>query len=619
MLTYHPPIRDIRFVLSELLNAAPRLSALPGFEDVDEALIMEIAEQAGRFSTEVLLPLNAVGDQHGCKYEDGQVSTPPGFADAYRQFVGGGWPSLTCDPKYGGQGLPGTLHTVLYEMLGACNHAWSMYPVLLRGAYECLNAHASEQLKQQYLPNLVSGKWLATMCLTEPHAGSDLGLLRTRATPQADGTVRVTGSKIFISGGQQDLTENIIHLVLGRLPDAPAGSKGISLFLVPKFIPAREGADANNTITCTGIEHKMGIHGSATCRMEFEEATGWLVGEPHRGLAAMFIMMNEARLAVGIQGVATADVAWQSSLAYAQERVQMRAAIRPPSASARKQAADPIIFHPPVQRLLMNQRVYVEGFRMLAYHIAVILDEAERHPDTGQRALKQGQLSLLTPVLKSMATDQAFDGASKALQIFGGHGFMTEMGIEQYVRDTRIALIYEGTNEIQAIDLVVRKIVADKGRQLELLLTELRQMAHGADSEFMSAQRGSLDELVDAITARAKRIIAAADADSNLPHHVAPDMLRLIGHGVLSGLWLQAARAAQTRLEHDTGFYQAKIDTAQYYFSYVLPETASLLLTIDHALEAGDNHPGSRALAEVLPFQADFHADSETTGTASRA
>ncbi|TAL76183.1 MAG: acyl-CoA dehydrogenase [Burkholderiaceae bacterium] len=610
MLTYKPPIQDLRFVLFDMLNTESRLAGLPGFEEVDEALIMEIADQAGRFATEILFPLNAVGDHRGCGYQGGQVRTPPGFADAYQRFVDGGWPSLACDVAYGGQGLPGTLHTVLYEMLGACNHAWAMYPVLLRGAYECLTVYASEPLKQQYLPNLVNGKWLATMCLTEPHAGSDLSLLRTRATPQADGTVRVVGSKIFISGGEQDLSENIIHLVLARLPNAPAGSKGLSLFLVPKFIPGRDAPDTRNTITCTGIEQKMGIHGSATCRMEFEEATGWLIGEPHRGLAAMFVMMNATRLAVGIQGVATADVAWQSSLSYAQSRLQMRAATRQTLASTLDRPADPIILHPPVQRLLMIQRAYVEGFRMLAYHIAVMLDEAGGDPDMQQRQQKQGQLSLLTPILKSMAADQAFDGASKALQIFGGHGFITEMGIEQYLRDTRIAMIYEGTNEIQAIDLVVRKVVADKGHQLELLLSELQQLAHGKDEGFMQAECRSLDELADAIRKRVHRIIDGASSDPNLPHQVAPDVLRLIGHGVLAGLWLRAARAARMRIDQDSGFYQEKIDTARYYYRYVLPETSNLLLIIDHALEDVHQRSSHHGLAGV--FQ--FHPRDETQG-----
>lgn len=600
MLTYNPPIKDLHFVLSDLLNAGPRLSALSGYEEVDEALIMEIAEQAGRFATEVVFPLNPVGDRHGCSFNDGEVRTPPGFAEAYQQFVEGGWPSLTCDPEYGGQGLPGTLHTVLYEMLGACNHAWSMYPVLLRGAYETLNAHASDTLKQQYLPNLVSGKWLATMCLTEPHAGSDLGLLRTRAIPQSDGTVRVTGSKIFISGGQQDISENIIHLVLARLPDAPAGNKGISLFLVPKFLPGNEGFDIPNSITCTGIEQKMGIHGSATCRMEFEGATGWLVGEPHRGLAAMFVMMNAARLSVGIQGVATADVAWQTSLAYAQSRLQMRAANRP--ASAQQNAADPIIFHPPMQRLLMDQRAYVEGYRMLAYHIAVILDEAERSADPQERQRKQGQLALLTPVIKSMATDQAFEGASKALQIFGGHGFIADSGIEQYVRDTRIAMIYEGTNEIQAIDLVLRKVVGDNGRELELMLADLKQQAQEDSGDFMHDERARLNKLVEAVGERARRVIDAAQNDRNLPHRLAPDMLRLFGHGVLAGLWLKAARAAHAHLEQDPIFYQAKIDTARYYYRYVLPETARLLQTVDQALEDGSECPARYGLADVFPL-----------------
>jgi len=597
MLAYRPPLKDLQFVLTDLLSAPSRLAALPGYEDVDEALILEIAEQAGRFSTDVLLPLNPVGDQQGCTYENGQVKTPPGFAQAFQEFVRGGWPSLSCDPAYGGQGLPGTVYTVLYEMLGACNHAWAMYPVLLRGAYECLSAHASESLKSQYLPNLVSGKWLAAMCLTEPHAGSDLGLVRTRAMPQEDGSVRVSGSKIFISGGEQDITENIIHLVLARLPDAPPGSKGLSLFLVPKLLPSGSGLGAKNAITCTGIERKMGIHGSATCRMEFEGATGWLIGEPHRGLAAMFVMINATRLAVGIQGVATAEVGWQTSLAYACDRLQMRAADRgdsPPDQST----ADPIICHPPVQRLLMTQRAYVEGFRMLAYHVAVLLDEALRHPDPTTRQQCQGRLSLLTPVLKSMATDQAFDGVSKALQIFGGHGFVQDTGIEQYLRDTRIAMIYEGTNEIQAVDLVLRKIIADKGHQLTLMLQELRSSTH--DTGIMSAECQELSHLLDAVEISITRVMADTNSHPHLPHQVAPDILRLIGHGVLAGFWIRAAHLADQQLERDPPFYQAKLDTARYYFRHVLPETAALLISVNHALDNPQDGADCGALTHFL-------------------
>lgn len=606
MFSYQPPLKDIRFVLSDLLDAPGALSQLPPFAEVDDELTMQVAEEAGRFASEVLFPLNAVGDREGCRYENGEVKTPPGFADAYRQFQEAGWPALACDPDFGGQGLPNTLNSVLYEMLSSSNHAWTMYPGLLHGAYACLHKHAAEELKQRYLPRIVSGEWLATMCLTESHAGSDLGLLRTRAVPRDDGTVRITGSKIFISGGEQDMTENIVHLVLARLPDAPAGSKGISLFLVPKYLPDGDALGRRNAVTCTGIEHKMGIHGSATSSLQFDEAVGWLVGEPNRGLAAMFVMMNAARLAIGIQGLGSAETAYQNSLAYAQERLQMRAAVRP--AQRRGEPADPIIMHPAMQRLLMNQRAYVEGFRMLAYHSALALDAAEHHPDERMRADMDAQLALLTPIIKSMMTDQGFYGSSQALQVYGGHGFITETGIEQYLRDSRIAMIYEGTNEIQAVDLLLRKILADGGKRLEQLLAQIDATIAQENTGPMRDQAGTLAALAQDIRLRVQRIALAAPSNPELPHQIAPEMLRLVGHCVIAWLWLRAAVVAREKASQDPVFYQAKQDTAKYYYDFILPEAMQQLQIVDNTLRSAEKGEPLRLLSDVMRQYAESKA-----------
>ena len=598
MFSYQPPLKDIRFVLSDLLDASSHLSSLPPFAEVDDDLTMQVAEEAGRFASEVLFPLNAVGDREGCHYENGLVKTPTGFPEAYRQFQEAGWPALACDPNFGGQGLPNTLNSVLYEMLSSANHAWTMYPGLLHGAYACLHKHASDELKQRYLPRIVSGQWLATMCLTESQAGSDLGLLRTRAVPQDDGSVRITGSKIFISGGEQDMTENIVHLVLARLPDAPAGSKGISLFLVPKFLPEGEGLGQLNGVACTGIEHKMGIHGSATTSLQFDDAVGWIVGEPNRGLAAMFVMMNAARLAVGIQGLGSAETAYQNSLAYAQERLQMRAADRP--AQRRTEPADPIIMHPPMQRLLMTQRAYVEGFRMLAYYSALALDASEHHPDEQVRSDKDAELSLLTPIIKSMMTDQGFYGSSQALQIYGGHGFITETGIEQYLRDSRIAMIYEGTNEIQAVDLLLRKILSDGGKRLEQFLSQIDATVEEETDGPRHVRALILAELIGNLRRRVADIAQATQANPPLPHQVAPEMLRLTGHCALAWLWLRAERMAEEKFHQDPVFYQAKQDTCRYYYNFVLPETAQLLQVIDNALEECREGKQINMLSDVM-------------------
>jgi alkylation response protein AidB-like acyl-CoA dehydrogenase len=505
------------------------------------------------------------------------VTTPTGFADAYRQFVAAGWPAMSCAPEDGGQGLPHVLNCALYEMLSAANHGWTMYPGLLHGAYACLRAHASEELKARYLPKIVSGEWLATMCLTEPAAGSDLGLLRTRAVPQDDGSVRISGGKIFISGGEQDMTDNIVHLVLARLPDAPAGSKGISLFLVPKVLP--DGT--RNRVQCTGIEHKMGLRGSATCSMQFDGATGWLVGEPHRGLAAMFVMMNAARLNTGIQALGVADAAYQHALAYAQERLQLKAPVRP---GREHEPADPIAMHPPVQRLLMTQRAIIEGGRMLAYWTALQLDTAEHHPDPQVRHTLHGQVSLITPIIKAMFSDQGFECTSLALQVFGGHGYICETGIEQYLRDVRVMMLYEGTNEIQALDLLMRKVLGDGGARLDHFLAEIERDAQDERAGAPQAWAGALLELTRRTGVVAQSIAAVAPRQPELPCRIAGEMLRLVGHCALGWMWLRAADAAVKREQTDPAFARAKLATARYYFTYLLPETQQLLAVIDACL-----------------------------------
>lgn len=585
MFTYTPPLKDMQFVLSDLLDAPATLQTFPAFADIDAALMQQVSEEAGRFAKEILFPLNAQGDRIGCRVENGKVQTPPGFAEAYRQFREAGWPALACAPEHGGQGLPHVLNCVLFEMLCAANHGWTMYPGLLHGAYACLSEHADEELKARYLPKLVSGEWLATMCLTEAHAGSDLGLLRTKAVPAEENTYRITGSKIFISGGDQDMTDNIVHLVLARLPDAPPGSRGISLFLVPKLLP--DGA--RNAAYCTGIEHKMGIHGSATCAMQFDGATGWLVGEPHRGLGAMFVMMNAARLHVGLQGLGIAEAAYQNALAYARERLQMKAVKR--DESRLHQAADPIVMHPAVQRLLMTQRAYVEGGRMLAYWAGLMLDTAEHHPDSQVRHDAHAQMSLLTPILKAMLTEQGFAGASQALQVFGGHGFIRETGIEQYVRDARVTMIYEGSNEIQAIDLVVRKILGDGGARLERFLTQVEATTH--DSGARDGQAATLAGLVQRIREVMRAIALASIDDAQLPYRIAGETLRLVGHCALAWMWLRAARVAARLRERDPALSDAKRDTACYYFNYVLPETQQLLGVIDACLRNHNESAGN--------------------------
>ena len=580
MWQYQAPLRDMQFVFEHWLDAPRAWAQTTRFEGLDLALAQQVLEQAGRFSSQVLAPLNSSGDRQGCGFEAGQVTTPSGFVEAYRAYTEGGWSALACDEADGGQGLPQLLDAALQEMLYASNHGWAMYTGIAHGAYLCLKAHAPEWIKARYLPQIVSGEILPTMCLTEPQAGSDVGLLRSRAEPQDDGSYRVTASKLFISGGEHDLSANILHLVLARLPNAPAGSRGISLFLVPKLLDDHQ----TNNVRCDGIEHKMGIRASATCSLVFEQAQGWLIGEANRGLAAMFVMMNSARLHVGLQGLGHAEAAWQNARSYARERKQMRAPVRPAGVSAAD--ADPIHFHPAMRRTLLELRACTEGMRAVGYWVAHLLDQAEHHssPVERQRALQLAQL--LTPVIKAFFTDQGFHLASSALQVFGGYGYVSEFAIEQTLRDSRIAMIYEGSNEIQANDLLLRKVLGDDGQAFAQLLLVMREEAAQALSTNDCASFGTeLAVLCDKLAAVVSAVRERTVEEGEYPYRVAGDFLQLCGVALLGFAWARAARVS--RLLPDSDPLQAsKLQTAHFFFAYGLPEADYRIASI-HAAKAG--------------------------------
>ncbi len=564
MNAYHPEAAPVAALLFDVLRVQDTLAELPALsENADPDLMRQVLEEASKFVGEVVAPLNREGDETGARFEQGQVTMPPGAKDAYQAFWQAGWPALACDPQDGGQGLPAVLDTVLYEWLSAANHGWTMAPGLLHGAYECIKHHASDELKARYLEKVATGEWLATMCLTEPHAGSDLGLARTKATPQADGSYQINGTKIFISGGEHDLTDNIVHLVLARLPDSPPGPKGLSLFLCPKFY-----ADGTRSpVVCERIEEKMGLHGSPTCVMRFDDATGWLVGEHGKGLNAMFVMMNAARLHVGMQGIGLLDAAWQKAHAYAQERRQMRA----PGPRDASQPADPIARHPAVQRLLDTQRAWVDAGRVLAYQTALELDVAKHHPEAARRQLAQRWCALVTPVLKASWTDQAFHGASDCLQVFGGHGYVREWGIEQIVRDSRVAMIYEGTNEIQAQDLLFRKVLSDQGQGLRGLLEQLSNDPGTGNGPAATALHQTVAKQLDLLNQ-----ISQCDANQTQAlYPVAGDFLRATTFTLMAWAW---ARLAQ----HPNA---APHGGAMAFARWVLPEHALRVQMVSNALE----------------------------------
>ncbi len=574
---YTPPIRDVQFILHELLQIQTSLQAMPAYAEVDVDTINAVLEEGGKFCAEVLFPLNQPGDQEGCHYDrdNRSVTTPKGYRAAYQQFVDAGWPALACDPQYGGQGLPMSVNIPFMEMLCSGSHAWAMYPGLTHGAYECIHAHGSAELKALYLPRLVAGEWSATMCLTEAHCGTDLGLLRTRAEPQTDGSFHLTGGKIFISGGEHDLSQNIIHLVLARLPDAPAGSKGISLFVVPKIMVHPDGSLGDrNAIYCGTIEHKMGIHGNATCQMNLDGATGYLLGEPNRGLAAMFVMMNAARLGVGIQPLGLSEVAYQNAAAYAKERLQSR------SLSGKKSpdlAADPIIVHPDVRRMLLTARAYTEGGRALAYFHALLIDQELNHPDETVRKDAADLVALLTPVVKAFLTDNGCQVTNECLQVFGGHGYIQEWGMEQLVRDARICTIYEGTNTIQSLDLLGRKVLSDMGARLKKFGKLVRELIEAEGVvENMQEFINPLADLADKVEKLTMEIAMKAMKNQDEVGAAAVPYLRVVGHLMFAYLWTRMVKIALSK-QSDDAFYQAKLATAQFYFARLLPETAMLI------------------------------------------
>jgi alkylation response protein AidB-like acyl-CoA dehydrogenase len=574
---YAAPLRDMQFVLHELLNVEAEVKGMPQHAELDADTINQVLEEAGKFCAEVLFPLNRSGDEQGCRYEgDGVVRTPDGFRQAYQQYVEAGWPALACDPEYGGQGLPAFVNNALYEMLNSANQAWTMYPGLSHGAYECLRAHGTEEQRKTYLPKLVAGTWTGTMCLTEPHCGTDLGILRTKAESNGDGSYSLSGTKIFISSGEHDLAENIVHLVLARLPDAPAGTKGISLFTVPKFIPASDGEPgARNGIKCGSIEHKMGIHGNSTCVMNLDNAKGWLVGEPNRGLQAMFVMMNAARLGVAMQGVGLTEVAYQNSLAYAKERLQMRSLTGP---KAPDKPADPIIVHPDVRRMLLTQKAYAEGARAFSYWAAVQIDRELSHADEAARKDASDLVALLTPILKAFLTDNAFECTNHALQVFGGHGYIAEWGMEQYVRDARINTIYEGTNAVQALDLLGRKVLADMGAKLKKFGKLVKDFVEqeGVKPE-MQEFINPLADIGDKVQKLTMEIGMKAMQNPDEVGAAAVPYLRTVGHLVFSYFWARMARIALDKEASGDPFYKSKLATARFYFARLLPETAATI------------------------------------------
>ena len=581
MPSYKAPLADIRFILNEVIDA-PSLAQFAGYEEATAESVDTILDAAAQLCEEELFPLNQSGDLEGCLWHDGAVSTPSGFKGAYQTFREGGWTGLSCKTEFGGQGLPLLLNFVIDELVSSANMSLGMYPGLSHGCYNAIEKHASAELKQIYLPKLVDGSWTGTMCLTEPQCGTDLGLVRTKAEPLVSGGYKLTGTKIFISAGEHDLSDNIIHLVLARLPGAPAGIKGISLFLVPKFMVNADGSlGSRNTVACGSIEHKMGIKGSATCTMNFDNATGWLVGRPHKGMSAMFTMMNEARLAVGMQGLGLAEVAYQNAVIYAKDRLQGRGltGVKSPD-----KAADPLIVHPDIRRNLLTMKALTEGCRALACWVGKELDIEAKHPDEKVRKLSGDFVALMTPILKSFLTDVGFDVANLGVQIYGGHGYIRDHGMEQYVRDARITQIYEGANGIQALDLVGRKLSEDYGRLA-------RSFFHPA-AAFIQAQQGNddlkefLPSFMSAFGKLQLSTLTVATRGFGNPDEAAAaatDYLRLFALVALGYMWLKMAQVAAKRLKEagDTAaFYDAKLKTARFYFAKIMPQVNSLNLAI---------------------------------------
>jgi alkylation response protein AidB-like acyl-CoA dehydrogenase len=582
MPTYKAPLRDFRFVLNDLLNIQ-NYGNLPGFQDASPETIDAVLEEAAKLVEEVIQPLNQVGDREGCTWNNGVVTTPTGFKEAYKAYCEGGWMGLTADPEYGGQGLPAVVGFCFSEMMTAANMAFGMYPGLSHGAYEAIHAWGSDEQKQTYLPKLVSGEWSGTMNLTEPHCGTDLGLMRTKAEPQADGTYRVTGTKIFISAGEHDLTSNIIHLVLAKIPGGPAGIKGVSLFIVPKFLVNPDGSlGARNGVSCGAIEHKMGINGNATCVLNYDGATGYLIGGKHKGMRAMFTMMNAARLGVGIQGLAMGEVSYQNALSYAKDRLQGRSIT---GTKAAEKPADPLIVHPDIRRTLLTAKAFAEAGRALALWTGLTIDISHKDPDPEQRQAADDLVALLTPMVKAYLTDAGYEVATMSQQVWGGHGYIRDNGMEQFVRDARIAMIYEGANGVQALDLVGRKLPTGMGRLL-------RRFFHQVDAFI---QEKAIDPALGknyvmplakafARLQTATGVVAEAGLrDADEAGAASSDYLRLFALVSIAFMWAKMADAAQKKLaagDSDTAFYETKLVTGRFFMDRILPDTGSLLSKI---------------------------------------
>lgn len=579
MPTYKAPLREFRFLLNDVLDIQ-RYSNLPGFADAPMDLIDQVLEEGAKFCEGVLAPLNKIGDAHGCvRNEDGSVATPPGFKEAYKQLVDAGWPALSSDPAYGGQGMPHIVGLAWNEMVSSSNMAFGMYPGLSHGAYEAIHQHGSDEQKQTYLPKLVTGEWTGTMNLTEPHCGTDLGMLRTKAIPQADGSYRITGQKIFISAGEHDLASNIIHLVIARIEGAPQGTKGISLFIVPKFILDADGNPGKrNGVVCGKIEEKMGIHGNATCVLNYDDAVGYLVGQENKGLNAMFVMMNVARLGVGLQGLAQSEVAYQNGVAYAKDRLQGRSIT---GAKNPDGPADPIIVHPDIRRMLMDAKAFNEGARAFTFWTALYGDLMHASPDEKVREKAGDYMGLMTPVLKSYLTDKGYANATNCQQIFGGHGYIEEWGMSQFVRDARIAMIYEGANGIQALDLVGRKLGANGGRAIFSFFNEIDDFVHNHEDDV------ELKEFTDAlVTTKAQMQDGAMwlmqNGMTNFDNAGAAshDFLNLFGITALTYMWTLQAKAAFAAKKNGGAadpYFDTKIATGRYFIARVVPDAAAHL------------------------------------------
>ena len=588
MPTYRAPVKDSLFVINEVLNLE-KYHNLPGFEEATPDMIEAILGEAARLCEEVLHPLNRVGDEEGCvRNDDGSVTTPKGFKEAYDAYVEGGWMGLAADPEYGGQGLPYTLHSAVGEFLSSSNMAFAMYPGLTQGAIAAIQVHGSDEQKQTYLPKMIEGKWTGTMNLTEPHCGTDLGMLRTKAVPNGDGSYKISGQKIFISAGEHGMSDNIIHLVLARIEGAPEGTKGISLFIVPKFVLDADGNPGErNGVSCGALEEKMGIHGNSTCVMNYDEATGYLIGEENRGLNAMFVMMNEARLGVGLQGLSISEIAYQNAVEYANERIQGRALT---GAKFPDKKADPIIVHPDIRRMLMDIKAINEGGRAFMLWAALQGDISHRAESQEDRQKADDLMGLLTPVVKGVLTDKGFDNAVKAQQVYGGHGYIEEWGMSQFVRDARIAMIYEGANGIQALDLVGRKLPRDGGRAMQTFLGEVNAFTkQHMDNEAMQPFTKPLRQGTKALEAATMWLMQNAMQNPDNAGAASYEYMHLMGLVVLGYMWGMIAEKSQEAIEAGTGdkaFYENKLITARYYFERLMPEAQAHLARIETGAES---------------------------------